>query len=182
MHINRVKEARKWERENDKNKAGYVHSYRPTLHTKSFEALLNWPKKYRRRTTWIEQEKLYRYDTQKPLEVKFSPNKFNLRTKSPNLLKHVPSVHHSKRKLPTVNVSINGTTTKTGMNSNEIPNPSAIDINIQTHTHSDSAFNGDKRRSRRFVEFLIAFCAIVSNSSSVEIFENAYLEYTPKIY
>ena len=34
----------------------------------------------------------------KPLEVKFSPNKFNLRTKSPNLLKHVPSVHFSNSK------------------------------------------------------------------------------------
>lgn len=82
------------------------------------QRLTNWPKWrrwWRRRTEhqqrvkngeerkcvseWMNrQEKLYRNAIQKPLEVKFLPNKFNLRTKSPNLLKHVPSVHFSNPK------------------------------------------------------------------------------------
>lgn len=94
-----------------------THSYRLCIQNGA-QRLTNWPK-WRRwqeeqsisresrsrewESVWLNewmnrQEKLYRNAIQKPHEVKFLPNKFNLRTKSPNLLKHVPSVHFSNSK------------------------------------------------------------------------------------
>lgn len=83
------------------------------------------------------QEKLYRNTIKKPLEVKFSPNKFNLRTKSPNLLKHVPSVHFSNRKLYTNFKAVS--TTKPIQNNERINDEEKHNLR-----HTSSPFNRDK--------------------------------------
>lgn len=144
-----------------------THSYRFTVHaelsTVCFYKLTENEQEERR---WIDKKNCI--DTiQKPLEVKFSPNKFNSRTKSSNLLKHVPSVQFFETKTTNslVDVSMNGIiahrTQRVKYNRWQAHNP---------HKHC----GGGVEKRRLSVEFLIAFHGICLDPKIIENLKNTF--------